>query len=1014
MAAFKESFAEFLSFVTIDSKDTGGGTALADHIYYAQERFLGATWDALSRDIHDIKCLKSRQLGISTICKPLVLFWMGVHDGLEGAMIFDTDAHKEAARRDIETMIDEIHENHPDYDFPGIKQRNRYGLLLDNRSFLHFMAAGVKNTRSSGVLGRSSGLSLVWGSEVCLAPGTLITLDDGKVKPIEMANEQERVITHTGAKARIVGVLARENTKDMIEITPFFGPAVCCTYNHKIVTGRGLVEAGQIREDDRLALPVRKITEEQTHILLPPHKPHPIYGGAVAIAAGQEVRLSEEFGFAVGYYLAEGCIIYTSGPSGKYHYRSGIQFTRHEAEAFYANRAIAALSPYLTNNRRTARGNGKAYYDSIMGAALASWMEDTFGSFRRTKRIPDEVFSWGVDFCRGLLTGLLCGDGSKTGLRRKRSHNNVVCLASVYQSLAFQARDLACALQLAWGGARFRAGGTRNDRRCKELWTIEWSGRGAEKLRALMGLPKLPTRKYKPDSYELYDDRLLVKIRRIERDLPPCPRVYDLVLDHPDHTYRTIGISVANCSWENVEGLVSLRSSISHINPNRLYLWESTARGPNEWEKMWQEAKKDDLNQATVFIGWWARLDQRWARGTRQFERYGAEPATDEERQRIAEVKRLYDFDVDQEQLAWYRYFEDPTQDEEGGAPTQEEGLVQQDQPWTEFEAFILTGSSFFDTVKLTEIHNSTVTNRYQAFRFLPGTNFLTSTIIPARTWREVELRIWETPVPDASYIVGCDSAFGHSEKNDRSAVEVFRAYADGMDQVAEFVSGSIQPDHLAWMVWTLVGYYGSFSGRPVMPIIELNGPGEAVWKEMQAVQQIITNGYLRNAAAERGIADIHRNCRQYIWQRSDSLTHGSAFHIKTTEQIKVAIMERLRVNIHGGLFVIRSAELVDEFRIITRDGDKIEAEGRGHDDRAMAAAFCGRAWDDRVRRGLVMQNKTRQAEKARLAMAAGDQMALYQQYHLTNFFRVKQTVRQSAALTQLRQERRRDIGRRY
>ncbi len=96
---FKTGFTEFLQYIQIDSKDTGGGTILGDAIYYAQQRFLDAVWRGLSRDVHNIDALKSRQLGISTICKPLVLFWMGIHDGLQGAMIFDTDAHKESARR---------------------------------------------------------------------------------------------------------------------------------------------------------------------------------------------------------------------------------------------------------------------------------------------------------------------------------------------------------------------------------------------------------------------------------------------------------------------------------------------------------------------------------------------------------------------------------------------------------------------------------------------------------------------------------------------------------------------------------------------------------------------------------------------------------------------------------------------------------------------------------------------------------------------------------------------------
>lgn len=612
--AFREGYADFLDRVTIDSKDTGGGTNLGQNIYQSQERFYDAVWSALSNDIHDIKCLKSRQLGISTACRPLVTFWMGVHDGLQGAMIFDTDAHKEAARRDIETMVKELHENFPSYRFPTIERSNRYGFLLSNRSFLHFMAAGVKTSRSAGVLGRSSGLSLVWGSEMC--------------------------------------------------------------------------------------------------------------------------------------------------------------------------------------------------------------------------------------------------------------------------------------------------------------------------------------------------------------------------------------------SWENAEGLISLRSSISHNNPNRLYLWESTARGPNEWKTMWEEACIDDLNQAAVFIGWWAREDQRLRRGTPQFERYGRQPPTEEEQARIDAVEKFYGHHVDQEQLAWYRYFSDPTQKENTGAPDVQDGLIQQDQPWTEQEAFILTGSTFFNYQKLTEVHNTTVSTKFQAFKFMPGGDFTTCAIIPARTYRDIELRVWEEPQIEATYVIGGDVAYGHSEKNDRSAIEVCKCYADGIEQVAEYISGSVMPHQLAWMLWVLAGYYGSKSGQQVMMIVELNGPGEAVWREIGQVRQIVNAGYLRTQAEAKGIADIGRNVRQYVYGRSDSMGAGHNYQWKTTPQLKVAVMERLRDFLHQNVLVLRSAELVEEMRIITRDGDTIEAEGKGKDDRAVSIALCCRAWEEKLRRGLIATNKTRAAEKARRGLAVSDQKALFDQYQLANFFKAKAGAR--------------------
>jgi hypothetical protein len=100
--------------------------------------------------------------------------------------------------------------------------------------------------------------------------------------------------------------------------------------------------------------------------------------------------------------------------------------------------------------------------------------------------------------------------------------------------------------------------------------------------------------------------------------------------------------------------------------------------------------------------------------------------------------------------------------------------------------------------------------------------------------------------------------------------------------------------------------------------------------------------------------------------------------------------------------------------RVITRDGDTIEAEGKGKDDRAVAVALCCRAWEEKLRRGLVALNKTRAAERARRGLAVSDQMALFQQYHLSNFFKAKAGARVAAQRAVAGGDWRRGGGRRY
>ncbi len=620
VAAYEEAYEAFTGNVFFDSKETGGHTPLAANRYQSQRWFLRSIWDGLAEDIHDFKFLKSRQLGCTTEARALGVFWLGIHDGMRGAMVFDTDAHKEEARLEIEMMINGLPKS---VRFPKIvPPSNRYLMTLSNNSLIRFMSAGVRTSKSSGVLGRSSGINLLLASELC--------------------------------------------------------------------------------------------------------------------------------------------------------------------------------------------------------------------------------------------------------------------------------------------------------------------------------------------------------------------------------------------SWENDEGVVSLKQSLAEEYENRLYIWESTGRGFNRWHEMWEEATRDELSQKATFLGWWLKDSQVIRRGTAMWAKYGEPPLTEEEKKRIATVKRKYGWEVSREQLAWYRRKIDPTRERDDDEPEDEHQV--QEQPWDETECFLATGSTFFDALKISDRMANAVQYRYQSYKFWPGSDFFKSMIEPARTWRETQIKIWEEPQADANYVVAADPAFGHDEKNDRSAINIFKCYADCMEQVCEFASASTPTHQFGWLIVSLAAYYGLYSGSVVYNIVEINGPGEAVWREMGMLISAVRTGYYRDAARERGIADMINNIRQYFYTRSDAMTAGHSWQWKTTSQLKVAIMERLRDFVHNGTMLIRSQETLEEMRAITRDGDTIKAEGKKHDDRAFTMALAGRCWEERMQRSLMAQNRTRKADEAKRALSIVDQYQLFRQFQLDSFFKTKNAARVAAGYQRQRQ----------
>lgn len=613
VAAFRVAFEAFLANVRINSKERGGNYCPADGLYLGQRRFLDTVFEGLSSDVHDFKCLKSRQLGLTTVTRILSIFWLGMHEGLLGAMVFDTDSHKENARREIESIISGLP---PKIKFPRVQVKNRYGLILENGSKLEFMAAGVKQSKAGGSLARGSGYNFMHASEV--------------------------------------------------------------------------------------------------------------------------------------------------------------------------------------------------------------------------------------------------------------------------------------------------------------------SG------------------------------------------------------------------------WSNPEGLASLKETLAQDFENRLYVWESTARGFNDWYDIWEEAKLDKANQRALFLGFWSKDNQIIPRDHPEFVHYGLTPPTEEEQQKIDLVRARYDWQITQEQLAWYRRKFDPTRSRDDDDPADD--FLGQEQCWVEEDAFIQSGSSFFPTDILTELSTSKASReKPKHYKYFCGQDFISCEIFSARTFRETQLKVWEEPEFDTTYVVSADPAFGHNENNNNSAIQILKCYADKIEQVAEFAHSQTPSHHFAWICASLIAHYSMGGKNTVLFILELNGPGEAVWNEYRSLERVVRNGYLRKEARERGLSDVFNNVRQYIYTRSDSMGVGSCWHWKTTGQLKESIFERLRDAMMTATLLIRSQEAVGEMKSIVRDGGSIGAPGNKRDDRTFALAMGVRAWEEKLRGGLIAQKKTRENEIARKRINPMAAYNMYSQHMIDNVFKVKQKERLAA-----------------
>jgi hypothetical protein len=168
-----------------------------------------------------------------------------------------------------------------------------------------------------------------------------------------------------------------------------------------------------------------------------------------------------------------------------------------------------------------------------------------------------------------------------------------------------------------------------------------------------------------------------------------------------------------------------------------------------------------------------------------------------------------------------------------------------------------------------------------------------------------------------------------------------------------------------------------------------------------------LENGHQSKEVREKGLQDVFRNVRTYIYNRTDSIGQGSNYHILTNRRTKAEMLEQLRNVVSVGKLRIRSAELLKEMTRVTRDasdGDLIGVPSGSKDDRVMAMAFAVHCWEEKVRRNLINTNRTRESEAARQRLTLTDQVYLFQQNQLGQFFKAKTMQRLNQRRLQIRQ----------
>ncbi len=411
-------------------------------------------------------------------------------------------------------------------------------------------------------------------------------------------------------------------------------------------------------------------------------------------------------------------------------------------------------------------------------------------------------------------------------------------------------------------------------------------------------------------------------------------------------------------AYGDSRGLDSFKESMTSTNPNRLYIYESTAKGMNHWYDMYHEAKRDTLTKHCCFIGWWANDMNRVERSNPIYEMYGKEPPVEEEKEKIEWVKNNSGVIVTKEQLAWLRWRKSDT--------SQDALQLNQDQPWDDKECFVQSGQSFFDSVMINKdlkiIYE--VQPKFSGFKYWLGEDFHTSKMEEiTEQYRvnagDIDLRMWEKPIQGAYYAIGVDAALGRSDDGDRNTIEVFRCYADRIIQVAEYASSLDDTRQCAWVLAYLAGIYQNCR----INIDVTGGYGTAIMNELDQLRSRMRSEMYTQLTNKTSWDDFLTSASWYLYHRPDALGAGYAKGAVWTTRYKWYAVNSYRDSYACGLLIVNSVHLLEEMNNVVRDGlevgASIAAKGRKKDDRVFAAVLAEVTWKDWIRPMLIDMNYT-------------------------------------------------------
>ena len=845
-----------------------------------------------------IICCKSRRVGMSSLIDSLLfthcLARPQAHAQIVAHQMDTSESGLLRVPYDMALAINRKSEN-----FCRVFKRNLEFIHADGDSKLDIATAGTREGSRGKTL---SGLHL------CLSSDSLIYGSNGNLVPISKISVGDIVVTHGGFQACVKGISYRSADEvslngRCIRIRTWLNrETVTVTPDHKVWTKRGWVCAKDLSLSDYIGTHVHDYPATQLQWIIESRNRKGNHG---KFTRGGIFRLTKETGFFCGYYLAEGSIVKQHSHAKR---PSALDLSRHRDEALFAERAISAVSEFVTSWRHS-NAEGKRSRTVAYGASLAGFMKEKFGE-RDDKRIPDWVFHSPKEFQQGIILGYLAGDGSKS----VACHGGYICptiyATSVRPRLTYQLRHLLASVGWGWGGITKREAYV--DSRgwvCREAWTISINGIAASHIRRELQGIDIPEsiRRTTACKYSLRDGYVWTKIRELSETKEYS--VWDIEVDHPDHSFETVIGAVANSEaafYPSASSFLSLLPTVADA-PDTIIAIESTPNGKSgqgeaffdQWEKACNKGRTWS-GYVPIFLSW---LDDPEC--VRPEEEAEDAPATDLERELMKKPWK-----ASLSQIAWMRRILE-------SKCKGEENMFRQEYGWCADVAFVATGDPAFPEK---ELRYASATKKDPLWRGYVRRKGDSAEFVPDRTGN---LKVWEWPKPQCHYYIGGDAASGY-ETGDFACLSGFNGTTG---KQAFTLTDHIHPEELADCSDLLGRKYNN-----AMLNIELTG-NLGRW-----AQKLLRDTY------------IYPNL--YIWRGKDdkkvtSKDAGRALGWETTSSTRGLMFDAFRQslrdgekNVPGGI-EIYDAELISQMYNATFTEGLKWIVKKGHDDVLCAACLA-------------------------------------------------------------------------